>query len=103
MEVITIDAELFEKMLSAFERFAGRMETLCRLHADRDIGKWLDNQDVCLLLCISPGTLRRLRDTGELGFSKISRKVYYRPQEVEKIIPLVGDMRRLALRKGKQI
>jgi hypothetical protein len=103
MEVVTVDAELFEKMLSMFERFAGRMETLSRLHAGKEIGEWLDNQDVCLLLSISPGTLRTLRDTGALGFSKISRKIYYRPQDVEKIIPLVGDMRRSAIRKGKRI
>jgi hypothetical protein len=103
MEVVTVDEELFEKMLSTFERFVNRMEVLCRLHADKKIGDWLDNQDVCLLLSISPGTLQTLRDTGKLGFSKISRKAYYKAQDVEKIIPLVEDMRKSAIRKGKQI
>jgi hypothetical protein len=103
MEVVTIDAELFEKMLSTFESFVNRMETLCRLHADKKIGDWLDNQDVCLLLSISPGTLQTLRDTGELGFTRISRKIYYKAQDVEKIIPLVGAMRKSAIKKGKRI
>lgn len=103
MEIVNIDAELFEKMLSAFERFITRMETLCRLHAGKDAGEWLDNQDVCLLLSISQRTLQTLRDNGALGFSKISRKVYYKPEDVEKIIPLVDYLRKAAVKKGKRI
>jgi len=57
MEIVNIDAQTFEKMLSKFERFTGRMEQLYRLHGSRDTGEWLDNQDVCLLLKISPRTL----------------------------------------------
>jgi len=32
MEIVNIDAETFEKMLSKFETFASRMESLCLLH-----------------------------------------------------------------------
>lgn len=103
MEIINIDAELFEKLLSKFENFTGRMESLCRLHADKEIGEWLDNQDVCQLLSISKRTLQTLRDKGELGFSKIKRKIYYKPEDVEMIIPLVEELRKSAARKGKQI
>ena len=103
MEIVNIDAEFFEKILSAIEGFTKRMETLCRLHADKDIDDWLDNQDVCLLLNISQRTLQSLRDNGSLGFSKIKRKVYYKPEDVEKIIPLVENLRKAAIKKGKQI
>lgn len=103
MEIVNIDAKLFEKMLSKFEGFADRMETLCRVHADKEINDWLDNQDVCLLLSISPRTLQTLRDNGSIGFSKINRKVYYKPEDVEKIIPLVEDMRKSAVKKRKKI
>jgi hypothetical protein len=103
MEIVNIDAELFEKMLSAFERFITRMETLCRLHADKDIGEWLDNQDVCLLLNISARTLRTLRDDGVLGFTRISHKIYYKSEDMEKIASLVEDKRKAAARKGKQV
>ncbi len=103
MEIVNIDAELFDKMLSKFEHFAGRMEALCRLHADKDISQWLDNQDVCLLLNISPRTLRTLRDNDILGFTRISRKIYYKPEDVENMIPLVDDLRKTAAKKGKRI
>ena len=103
MEIINIEAQTFEAMLSKFESFATRMEKLCRLHGDRDISEWLDNQDVCLLLNISPRTLQTLRDNGTLAYTQISHKTYYKPEDVEKIVPVVEDRRKQAKRKEKQI
>jgi len=53
MEIVNIESKTFEAMLSKFEGFAKMMEYLCRLHGDRDISEWLDNQDVCRLLLFS--------------------------------------------------
>jgi len=103
MEIINIDAETFERMLSKLESFTERMEQLYRLHGSREMGQWLDNQDVCLLLKISPRTLQTLRDNGTLAFSRISHKIYYKPGDVEKIVPLVEDRRKQAAYKGKQV
>ena len=103
MEIINIEAQTFEKMLSKFEDFASRMEYLCRLHGDRDMKNWLDNQDVCQLLNISYRTLQTLRDNGTLAYSQISHKVYYKPEDVQRIIPVVEERRKLATQKGKEI
>ena len=103
MEIVNIDAKTFDTMLSKFESFAKRMEHLCRLHSDREMSEWLDNQDVCLLLNISPRTLQTLRDNGTLAYSQISHKTYYKPEEVEKILPLVEDKRKQAAYKGKKV
>jgi len=103
MEIVNIDAQTFEKMLSKFERFATRMETLCRLHGDKDMKEWLDNQDVCLLLNISLRTLQTLRDNGTLAYTRINHKIYYKAEDVEKIVPLVEDKRKEAVYKGKRI
>ena len=35
---------------------------------------------------ISPRTLQTLRDTGRLAFTQIQRKIYYRPEDVEKLM-----------------
>jgi len=102
-QIVNIDAQTFEQMLSKFERFAERMEQLCRLHGDKDSNEWLDNQDVCLLLNISPRTLQTLRDNGTLAFSRINHKIYYKAQDVEKIVPVVEDKRKQAKYKGKRI
>jgi hypothetical protein len=103
MEIVNIDAKTFDTMLSKFESFAKRMEDLCRRHGDRDMREWLDNQDVCQLLNISLRTLQTLRDNGTLAYSQISHKTYYKPKDVEKILPLVEDRRKQAAYKGKQI
>mgnify|MGYP003623460084 FL=1 len=78
MNIVNIDAETFEAMLSKFEDFASRMEYLCRSHGDRDMKEWLDNQDVCGLLNISKRTLQTLRDNGTLAYTQINHKTYYR-------------------------
>ena len=62
MEIVNIEARTFEAMLSAFRTFADRLDTLCRLYGDIEEKKWLDNQEVCLLLKVSPRTLQTLRD-----------------------------------------
>ncbi len=54
----------------------------------------MDNQDVCLRLDISPRTLQTLRDTGRLAFTQIQRKIYYRPEDVEKLMAYVARKRR---------
>ena len=103
MDIVNIETKTFETMLSKFESFVERMETLYRLCGDKDVCEWIDNQDVCHLLQISPRTLQTLRDNGTLAFSRISHKIYYNPADVEAIIPLVEDKRKQATYKGKQI
>lgn len=103
MDIVNIEASTFEAMLSKFEDFTKRMEHLCHLHGDRDISEWLDNQDVCLLLNISPRTLQTFRDNGTLAFTQISHKTFYKPEDVEKILPVVEEKRKQAKYKGKKI
>jgi hypothetical protein len=103
MEIVNIDAKTFEAMLSKFENFASRMELLSRLHGDRDMKEWLDNEDVCLRLNISKRTLQTLRDNGTLAYTQISHKAYYKPEDVEKVLPVVNEKRKQAAYKGKKI
>ena len=102
MEIVNIEAKTFEAMLSKFESFATRMEHLCRLYGDKE-SEWLDNQDVCMLLNISPRTLQTLRDNGSLAYSQINHKTYYKPQDVEKALPLVEEKRKQANDQGKKL
>ena len=103
MEIVNIEAETFEAMLSKFEGFAARMEALCQRHGNRGVSEWLDNQDVCMLLNVSPRTLQTLRDNGTLAYTQISHKCYYKPADVERILPLVEEKRRQAGYKRKRI
>ncbi len=47
---------------------------------------WLDNQDVMQVLHISPRTLQTLRSNGTLPYSRIGNKLYYRKQDILKIL-----------------
>ena len=47
-----------------------------------------------LRLDISPRTLQTLRDTGRLAFTRLQRKFYYKPGDVEKLMVYVGIRRK---------
>lgn len=102
MEVMVIEKATFERMLSGFEDFAKKVERLCRVHEDLGEREWLDSDDVCRLLGISPRTLQTMRENGTLAYSKISHKVYYRPEDVKAVFPAVETKRCMAADKGRE-
>ena len=89
MEIVSIEKRTFDEMAKRFEEFAGRVDEICRAHNDKAMSKWLDNQEVCQILNISPRTLQTLRDNGTLAFSQIYHKAYYLPEDVMRILPVV--------------
>lgn len=90
-------------MVAKFEAYVRKVDELCRSNGEKRMGDWLDNQDVCRMLNISPRTLQTLRDNGTLAFSQICHKTYYKPEDVERIVPIVEDKRKDARYKGKEI
>ena len=94
MEIVTIEATVFESMLEYLENAARITDELCEKLREKRMGEWLDTQEVCLLLDASPRTLQTLRENGTLAYS---HKVYYRPEDIQKILPAIQK------RKGGQI
>ena len=47
---------------------------------------WLDGQQVLQMLNISPRTLQGLRNSRDLAYSKIRGKLYYRTEDIEKLL-----------------
>ena len=91
MEIINVEARTFEAMMSRFETFADRVDTLCRENGDKSLKEWLDNQDVCRTFNLSLRTLQTYRDNGTLPFTRIGNKMYYKADDLKRIIPLVAD------------
>ena len=89
MEVISIERSTYEELLTSFNSFVSQMKAMASRGTDKRLGEWLDNQDVCQILNISPRTLQTLRQNGTLAYSQIEHKTYYKPEDVERIIPLV--------------
>ena len=90
MEVITIERSTYEELLMSINSFVTKMKAMASRGNDKGLGDWLDNQDVCQILNISPRTLQTLRDNGTLAYSQINRKVYYKPEDVESILHVVA-------------
>ena len=91
MEVISIERSTYEELLTSFNSFVAQMRAIADRGTDKKLGNWLDNQDVCQMLNISPRTLQTLRNNGTLAYSQINRKVYYKPEDVERILYVVAD------------
>ena len=90
MEVISIERSTYEELLTGFNSFVAQMREMADRGTDTKLGEWLDNQDVCQMLNISPRTLQTLRDNGTLAFSQINRKVYYKSEDVKRILYVVA-------------
>ena len=69
MEVISIERSTYEELLTSFNSFVSQMKAMADRGTDKRLGEWLDNQDVCQILNISPRTLQTLRDNGTLAYS----------------------------------
>jgi len=85
MEIINIEARTFEAMAERFRQFVQRVNQICRPQNKR-LEKWLDNQEVCMMLNISKRTLQTYRDNGTLPYSQINHKMYYKPEDVERVL-----------------
>ena len=90
MEVLSIERSTYEELLTGFNSFVAQMRAMADRGNDKRLGDWLDNQDVCQMLNISPRTLQTLRDNGMLAYSQINRKVYYKPEDVKRILHIVA-------------
>ncbi len=86
MEVISIEARTYEAMIKRFDSFTRKVESMCEQQRDIGLKPWLDNQDVCQMLGITKRTLQTYRESGLIPFSRIRHKVFYRPEDVEKLL-----------------
>lgn len=86
MEIISIEARTYEAMIKRFDSFTRKVESMCEQQQDIGLKTWLDNQDVCQMLGITKRTLQTYRERGLIPFSRIRHKVFYKPEDVEKLL-----------------
>lgn len=79
MEMIMIEKRVYDSMVAKLETLAGRIEALNAKQQKR-LGRWLDNEEVCEMLCIAKGRFRHIVKNGSFPTRKsdikstISRK-----------------------------
>lgn len=86
MEVIIIEKQVFDALMQRVKAIEEKAVFLCRRYEDLGLKKWLDNQEVCEVLKISPRTLQEYRGNGLLPFSCIRHKMFYKPEDMEKLL-----------------
>ena len=89
MRIINIEKSVFEKMMERFDSFTQRVDAICSKNRDKSMEKWLDNQDACMILNISKRSLQTYRDNGTIPFTRIGHKIYYKHEDIERIMPMI--------------
>ena len=89
MEVVIIEKKTFEALLTDVATLMEKVNGLARMCNDRRLSNWLDGEDVCRMLRLSPRTLQTLRDNRLIACSQVHRKFFYKPEAVELVLPLV--------------
>lgn len=79
-----IQAELLKQGKISLDDLS--VEELDKLVEHTFIEDWIANQDVMQLLHISARTLQTLRSNGTLPYSRINNKIYYRRQDIQRIL-----------------
>ena len=96
MEIVSIEKRAFEELVAKFDRFVRRMDAICHRYGEKKMNEWMDNQDVCRMLNISPRTLQTLRDNGTLAYIAKSTT---RPTTVPKMCSVSSPLWRTGGRK----
>ena len=103
MNVVIISKEKYEEMVGKLNRLSDRVNEILRKREGKRLSRWMDNQEVCQQLRISPRTLQTLRDNSTLAYSQIGHKIFYKPEDVQRIVRLVEDRRKDAAYRGCSI
>ncbi|HSH67662.1 MAG TPA: helix-turn-helix domain-containing protein [Bacteroidia bacterium] len=84
MEVIAIQKSVLNGMKNELRELLEMTEKATRKYTlifKKE--KWLDNQEVCLMLNITKRTLQTYKDKNLLPYSKMNRKNYYKLSDVQ--------------------
>ena len=87
MEVIAIQKSAFNGMTNELKALLELTENATRKYTPIfKEEKWLDNQEVCLMMNITKRTLQTYKDKGLLPYSKLNRKNYYKRSDVQALL-----------------
>lgn len=87
MEVVVIEKSVFEQIQKDVQQLNNSLQVVMDTYKGIwQKEKWLDSQEVCLLLGISKRTLQNYKDKGILASSSIFRKNYFKRSDVEQLL-----------------
>ena len=84
MEYVAIEKSVYEQLLSSIKKAAMEIRAIaeeCSINSE-----WVENSELAEILGLSKRQLHGYRERGVLGFSTIGRKIYYRRDDVARLI-----------------
>lgn len=85
MDYITIERSVLESIIRRVDSLAHVIRKIKKKERNNFV-PILDNQDVCHILNISKRTLQYYRSSGIIPFTRIEKKIYYKPSDVELLL-----------------
>lgn len=83
MDYIMIERVAFSKLIEKIKSIQALAQ---KIEDKKSIPGWLDNQEVCQVLGISPRTLQTLRDKKVFGRSRKDNKFHYKRSVIERFL-----------------
>lgn len=86
MEVITIDSQAYEELVSKINTIAKFVLEHQNAENINEDEIWVDSYEVCTFLKISDKTLQRLRVSGTIAYSNIRGRYFYKIGEIKRML-----------------
>ena len=87
MDVITFESRAYKDIVSKIETIAHYITSTTESNQSKEEpDAWLDNDEVADMLGISTRTLQRLRKKGQISYSLLGGKCYYKVSDIEKAL-----------------
>ena len=103
-DLILADRELEVGFIGQLDALLEGIERMDASHkASPSNEQFLTDKEVSAWLKVSRRTLQTLRDNGTLAYSQIGHKIFYKPEDVQRIVRLVEDRRKDAAYRGCSI
>ena len=84
MEYVAIEKSEYEQLLGTIKKVETEIRAIaeeCSINSE-----WVENSELAEMLGLSKHQLQGYRERGVLGFSTIGRKIYYRRDDVARLI-----------------
>ena len=84
-ELVIIEKQALDELTYKIDQLKSKVNNLY-VHSGVAPQKWIDNEQACQRLSVSIRTLQTLRDSRILPFTKMGGKVFYKPEDIEKML-----------------
>ena len=85
MDTIIINVEEWKELLLKIDWITAFVEQFMERLPVAD-NAWLNDKEACNCLQISPRTLQRLRKNGDISFSTVAKKHFYKASEIRELM-----------------